>query len=506
MSMDDLIDPDGGSDTSYAWDEQFQRHIISLLLCDRQFLLQSLDLIKPSYFTNRSHQKVCSVLFSYFRKYRVLPKKDFIIQEVKTDLKENKALPAYLAEINVIFDYFQPGLDSRDYLTAKIQYFAKMQAFRKAFHDGLKLLDDNPESDDNWQKIYDKIETVITTSANFEIGLNYFESVRDRYVKMAEDDENRDRFITGLQSIDMFIQGGGYSRGEIISVVGNSGVGKSILLACISATNLLRGKKGLYITLELADHKVAERMDAILTGFPVQNLYNHKEEIFDKLAHLSGVDYESKMPFVIKQFPGGSASVNTIRAYISQLRFHGYDPDFMILDYIGEMADIPGVQRYESRERIVRDLRGMATEEDIFIATAMQPNRDSKKDQQGQNSRIDDQHLADAFGQIRPLDGCFSLNQNDSEKSLGIGRCYIIKQRDGKSRYQIYLNFNQQNLKITEISQVTYKNELSKHKEYANDETKIDKIISSFPAEMEPLPPLPPVGEEEMKDDEETKN
>jgi hypothetical protein len=76
----------------------------------------------------------------------------------------------------------------------------------------------------------------------------------------------------------------------------------------------------------------------------------------------------------------------------------------------------------------------------------MQPNRDAKRDGKGgERHRIDDEHLADAYGQIRPLDGCISLNQNDNEKLLGIGRGYVIKQRDGKSRYQIYLRFDKEN-------------------------------------------------------------
>jgi hypothetical protein len=123
----------------------------------------------------------------------------------------------------------------------------------------------------------------------------------------------------------------------------------------------------------------------------------------------------------------------------------------------------------------------MASEENIFVATAMQPNRDSKSDtkNKGDRSRIDDNHLADAFGQIRPLDGCFSLNQNDNEKLLGIGRGYVIKQRDGKSRYQIYLKFDKENLRITEITQNEYLTILNAHKDFATNDIHIDQISSN---------------------------
>ena len=238
-----LSDPDSGQDTKYNWDEEFQRHIAALLISDRQFLLQSLDLVKTSYFTNKAHSKVCSIAFDFFKKYRILPRKDFIVQELKTQLKDNKSLSYFLAEVNVLFDYFQPGLEARDYLRDKIVFFAKIQAVKKAFHDSLKLIERAPESDETWNKIYEQMREAMQTQQNFDLGLDYFKSIKDRYAKKEESkDSDADRFITGLEGIDKEVGGGGYSVGEIISIVAGSGVGKSVMLACITATNLLRGK------------------------------------------------------------------------------------------------------------------------------------------------------------------------------------------------------------------------------------------------------------------------
>ena len=84
--------------------------------------------------------------------------------------------------------------------------------------------------------------------------------------------------------------------------------------------------------------------------------------------------------------------------------------------------------------------------------------------------------MADSFGQIRPLDGCFSLNQNDVEKLLGLGRLYVIKQRDGKSRYMIRLRFDQENLKITNLSQDKYLDILNSHKKTVEGDVVIDHM------------------------------
>jgi replicative DNA helicase len=473
-----LADPDAEGEIKYSWDEEFQRHVISLLISDRQFVLQSLDLVKPNYFTNKAHQKACSVVFKFFKEHRILPAKTFLIQEIKDQLKGNKSLDYYLAEVNVLYDYFQPGLDAREYLQNKIIYFAKIQAIKSAFKESLQKIDKAPEHEDTWGEVYDIMRKSMETNENFDLGLDYFNTIVDRYNQMDEDVESKAKFVTGLEGIDKEISVGGYIKGEMISFVGGSGVGKSVMLCCLTATNVLRGKKGVYITLELAAEKVADRMDAILTGFPIQALSSHRDDIFAKLTDLEGVEYEDEGmgSLVIKQFPAKTASVNTIRSYISQLRFHGFDPHFVIVDYVGEMKDMPGMKTYESREKLVSELRGMATEENIFLATAMQPNRGSRETQKDERGRIEEEHLADSFGQIRPLDGCFSLNQNDVEKLLGLGRCYVIKQRDGKSRFMIRLRFDLENLKITEISQDKYLDILNRHKKTAEDEVVVDHM------------------------------
>ena len=108
----------------------------------------------------------------------------------------------------------------------------------------------------------------------------------------------------------------------------------------------------------------------------------------------------------------------------------------------------------------------------------LQPNRGSREPQKDDRGRIEEEHLADSFGQIRPLDGCFSLNQNDVEKLLGIGRCYVIKQRDGRSRYMIRLKFDLESLKISELSQDKYLDILNSHKQSVEGDVVVDHMGS----------------------------
>jgi replicative DNA helicase len=276
---------------------------------------------------------------------------------------------------------------------------------------------------------------------------------------MQKDEETRERFTSGFDRIDDALLGGGCHRGEIYSWIGMSGSGKSLALVGAALQNVVRlGKKVLYVSLEMGEDAIAERFDAQLSGVDINKLQEGKERVKaafeDKLR-----DKEDKRLLIIKQFPAGSMTVATLRAYMQQLQLLGFIPDLVVIDYIGEMKDYPGIPTYESRYRMVRDLRGLATEENICIFTAMQPNKDAreaqKKDGLG-DGVIDDTNLADSYGQIRPLDGCWSINQMQSEKEAGIARIFVIKHRHGKSRFTFWAQFDKETLQIKQIAEDVY--------------------------------------------------
>ena len=158
----------------------------------------------------------------------------------------------------------------------------------------------------------------------------------------------------------------------------------------------------------------------------------------------------------------------------------GFKPDLIVVDYIGEMKDYPNMPTWESRYRIVRDLRGFATEEGVCIFTAMQPNKNAREAQNTEGigpGVIDDTNLADSYGQIRPLDGCWSINQMHQEKEAAMARIFVIKHRHGKSRFTFYVEYDykskneQENekykragtLAMTEISAAEYDRRWKEH-------------------------------------------
>jgi KaiC/GvpD/RAD55 family RecA-like ATPase len=463
-----LTDPDAEEDAEFKWDEEFQRYILAMLVSDKHFLVQSLPLVQARYFTDEVHKLLCKLLFDHFEKYKVLAKKAWIVQEVKDRIAEkNEDIQLhFLTELNKVYEYYTPGVESRDYLLDKIVHFAKMQAIKVSFNQCLNVIKKDPENDDTWMKIGDILREALLVDKNFDPGLDYFQSFEERYEKTEEDDSS-EIFTAAWKSIDNALLAGGPTRGEVYAIIALSGVGKSLYLVTAALKNVMvLGKRVLYVSLEMDEEKIAERFDAQIAVVDINKLQENKDLVKQAFEeHLE--DQEDPRTLIIKQFAPGVMDVNTLRAYLQQLSLVDFRPDMVIVDYIGEMKDYPGIPTWQSRYRIVRDLRRLAKEEDICILTAMQANKSAREAQEQtdrfgnlQTGVIDDDNLADAHGQVKPLDGWWSINQTQHEKNAGVARIFLGKARHGKSRITFWIEYNMQTLAMTEISQKKFSEKL----------------------------------------------
>jgi replicative DNA helicase len=463
LQLEQLTNPDAiVIDERYKYEEEFQRSIMGLLLNDRWFAIQSKDLVKASYFLDERHQLLCKIIFDHLDRYGTIPSKPIVMQELKEKIsnKDDKTRYHYSAETEMIYKKYVPGLDSRQAFLDKILTFAKLMGLKDAFNRSLDLIRKDPESEETWTKIQELLTKAILVERNFEVGLDYFQTFEERYKRMEQDEETREHFTSGFEMIDSALIGGGPHRGEIYSWIGLSGSGKSLALVGAALKNVIQlGKKVLYVSLEMDQDSIAERFDAQLSNVEINSLQEQKDIVrlaFDDF----GKDKKDKRMLIIKQFPAGTMTVNTLRAYLQQLYMTEFKPDLVVIDYIGEMQDYPGLPTYESRYRMVRDLRGLATEDKVCIFTAMQPNKDAREAQKKDSSLgdgvIDDTNLADSYGQIRPLDGCWSINQMQAEKEAGIARIFVIKHRHGKSRFTCHAQFDMKTLQIRQISEIKY--------------------------------------------------
>ena len=482
-----LDDPDneGNEEEQYPWNDEFQRKILGLLINDTTFVRQSHGLIKPSYFTDEVHQEVARIVLSHYAKYGVRPDRIYILQAIEDKIghKGEAVKLRYFGEFHTVCEYFIPGVEDREFLRDETVNFAKEQACKIAFYKCMDIFRTQKE-DSKWGKINALLREALTVDRDFDIGTEYFQSYEERYKRAMLAAETGDIFTSGFDSIDAALTGGGMIRGTIGAFCAVSGGGKSLCLVRAALRNLHRGKRVLYVSTEMDEDGISFRFDAQLAdpanafGVGINNLLQKKEIVFESLKKYTE-EKDDKRLLIVKQFPAGVLDVPTFRAYYSQVLLHGFQPDIVIIDYIGEMRDYPGMPAWESKAKIVRELRGFATEEKVCVLTALQPNR-SAKEKIRIGEVIDDESLSE-FNQIRPLDYFWTINRRQAEIECNLGRCFVSKHRGGSDHFEFHLKFDRRTLAIEEISKDSYNTTMKEYtnkKDLTTDEAKAQNLIN----------------------------
>jgi replicative DNA helicase len=450
----------------YRFDSHVQKEILATLLHDRYFLIQAIGLVDPNYFVADSYKFVCKLLFDFFHQYNQQPQIEYLVEEIRCHVKDDQKKYRYIIDLREIDLIYEGNAVSRSYLLDKITEFAKQQAVRTAVYKICDLMKEGEKT--NWPTVYDIFKQALIVAPNTDMGLDYFNEIEDFLDYIQKQEESTERFTSGFYPIDNCITGGGLSRGEIGAYVGLSGSGKSFALVQSAVQNIMAKKKVLYVSTEMDSYRLAQRFTSYFTFLSQEEVVlqaNRQivvEEVANRLSDITS-DQNDKNRLRIKQFPPGTANIDDLRAYIAQLKLRGFMPDLFILDYVGELKDFPDTSVWESRQRLVRDLRGLGVEENICILTALQPNRQGRKIvQEGQV--MDDAEIGDSYGQIRPLDACWSINQTREEVKAGVGKFFIMKHRHGRSKLELYFKRAKKTLAFEPISHHTYLNELTKVK------------------------------------------
>ena len=230
--------------------------------------------------------------------------------------------------------------------------------------------------------------------------------------------KHRNPITTGWKDIDAIV-GGGLGKSELGVVIAPTGAGKSMLLVHLGAAALREGKTVVQYTLELQDTVIANRYDSCITGYPLSDIKNFKQEIYEEIK-----DFEGNL--IIKEYPTKSASTNTMRAHLSRLAKRGINPGMIIVDY----ADLlkPVTVRKEKRaelESIYEELRALSTEFQCPIWTASQTNRSGLSAEV-----ITMEQISEAFNKCFVADFIFSVSRTIEDKQNNQGKIFIAKNRN----------------------------------------------------------------------------
>ena len=297
---------------------------------------------------------------------------------------------------------------------------------------------------------FEDIQTLINDAmklgTNNDYGYHYLKDFEKRFELIT-----RDPITTGWKMIDKLCKGG-LGNGELGVVIAPTGAGKSMALVHIGAQALKQGKNVVHYTLELADTVVATRYDSCITGIPLQEIYNKKEDIYEEIKDIKG-------ELVVKEYPTKSAGADTIRAHLEKITQRGIEVGMIIVDY-GDLLKAK-MQKDEKRhqlESIYEELRAVAQENNCPVWTASQTNRS------GLNAEvITMESISEAFNKCFVADFIFSLSRTVEHKNENGGRCFIAKNRNGPDGLVYPIFMDTSNVKIDVLPQIETFGEIKKN-------------------------------------------
>jgi replicative DNA helicase len=427
---------------AYNFSDNIQRGILNLAKSNLDFFNEIAPLVKSEYFEYPIHTTLYEGIVEFFGKYHKLPNDDFLLEFCKDRKRQSESVAEYEDEICFVNNLDASTVQNTEFIVDCVEKFARRESMKQAITKSVDLMRDG-----RFDEIEKEVKDALLVARSQDFGQDYFVDTEARWERLLSVSDD-DYIKTCLPSLDRGLNGGGLRKKELAMVVAPPGVGKSLYLANQAVKCLIENLKVVYISLEMSEDRVGQRIDSISTLIPQKLLGQEREQKMLRQRHKIFQDRFPKANLRIKEFPTGMANVNTIRAYLNQLKsYEDFVPDVLVIDYMELLRPVrEGMSEYEAQQRIAEELRGIGVEQDMLIWTATQTNR------AGRGARlITDEHLGDSYGKFRVVDLAISLNQDEEEFDEGMMRTYVMKARNGKARFVIPMTINYNVLVMQEV-------------------------------------------------------
>lgn len=388
--------------------EVIESTIIKNLVNNESYMRKVIPYIKGEYFTQYSDKVLFEIINEFVVSYGQTPTKEVLSIEVdnRKDLNEDsyKELQFKIEDINNTDVDFQWILDSTE-------KWCKQRAVYLALLESVKIADgkDSKRTEDAIPSI---LQEALAVSFDEHIGHDYIEDYERRY-EYYHRKENKVPF--DLTLFNKITKGGIPNKTLNVALAG-TGVGKSLFMCHVAASSLLQGKNVLYITLEMAEEKIAERIDANLLNVNIKDIEEMPEQLFaSKVTRLA---QKTHGKLIIKEYPTASAHAGHFKALLNDLTLKkSFKPDIIFIDYLNicSSSRYKGtlVNSYTYVKAIAEELRGLAVEFDVPIVSATQTTRSGYG-----STDIDLTDTSESFGLPATADFMFALISTEELENI----------------------------------------------------------------------------------------
>lgn len=384
---------------------QTEKIIFNNLINNEEYGRAVLPFLKEEYFHNPADAVIFNIIDDYVQKYNAFPTSEAVQIELKNKNGLHEAV--YQEASETVKEIPRNSTEKLDWLVDTSEKFCQDKAIFNALRESIKIVDEN-SNDLSRGSIPHLMTEALAVSFDVAIGHDYLEDAKSRFEYYHRREERVPFDIELLNKITK----GGLPKKSLTVILASTGGGKSALMCHAAANNLAQGKNVLYITLEMAEERIGQRIDANQLDVTIDELGCLSWESFNK--KISRIREKTPGKLIIKEYPPSCAGSNNFRHCINELRIKKkFIPDIIYVDYLGICASSRikmnnNNNSYTVLKAVAEELRSLAVEFDVPLVTAGQFTRGGNG-----NSDAELTDIADSFGISHTADLIFCLISNE---------------------------------------------------------------------------------------------
>ena len=390
--------------------DRVETTILRNLVHDEDYLRKVVPFIEPDYFSDRSDRLVFESIAEFVVKYDKPATQEILSIELENNTnvteEEYKQIKQFISDLS-------PAPVNIEWLMETTEKWCRDKAIYLALMESIKIADGQHE-----KKGRDAIPSILSdalaVSFDNHIGHDYLNDYEARYESYHRQE---DRIPLDLEYFNKITKGGLPNK-TLNIVLAGTGVGKSLFMCHVASSVLLQGRNVLYITAEMAEEKIAERIDANLLNVNVQELVDLPKVMFEN--KVNNLAKKTQGQLIIKEYPTATAHVGHFRALLNELALKkSFKPDIIFVDYLNICASSrykgsSNINSYTIVKSIAEELRGLAVEAKVPIVSATQTTRSGYG-----SSDVDLTDTSESFGLPATADLMFALISTEELEQLG---------------------------------------------------------------------------------------
>jgi replicative DNA helicase len=449
--------------------------ILRNLLYNETYLRKVIPFIKSEYFEDFNQKIVFEEILKFIQQYNELATKEVLCIEVE---KRQDINDTSFKEITHLIECLDDVPAEFNWLVDTTEKWCRDRAIYLALMESIHIAD-NKDEKKNRDSIPSILSDALAVSFDTHIGHDYLLDYEARYESYHRKEE---KIEFDLEYFNKITKGGLPNKTLNIALAG-TGVGKSLFMCHVAASVLLQGRNVLYITLEMAEERIAERIDANLLNIPIQQLNELPKSMFE--SKVTNLAKKTQGTLIIKEYPTASAHSGHFKSLLNELALKkSFKPDIIFIDYLNICASSryrgnSNINSYTFIKAIAEELRGLACEFNVPICSATQTTRSGYG-----SSDVELTDTSESFGLPATADLMFALISTEELEGLGQILVKQLKNRynDPTIHKRFVIGIDRAKMRLYDCEQSAQDDILDngKEEEYDNEEKKPKKSFEGF--------------------------